>query len=132
MSRNSLHKTGPISEVWSDCNWSRTYSHNHLVHKQTLNHLAKLASLAKWLSICLWTKWLWVRVQLQSIKCIISEKIGKKISQFDILSVRQTTRNNISIRFLTGSAEEQFSTFIDVSENMMEYFFKNVTYVIVF
>ena len=25
----------------SDCNWTRT--HNHLVHKRTLNHLAKLA-----------------------------------------------------------------------------------------
>ena len=33
----------------SDCNWIRT--HNHLVHKRTLNHLAKLASLAKWLSV---------------------------------------------------------------------------------
>ena len=34
-------------EIWSlsDCNWAGT--HNHLVHKQTLNHLAKLA---KWLS----------------------------------------------------------------------------------
>ena len=32
-------------EIWSlsDCNWTRT--HNHLVYKQTLNHLAKLA---KW------------------------------------------------------------------------------------
>ena len=29
----------------SDCNWTRT--HNHLVHKQTLNHLAKMAKLAK-------------------------------------------------------------------------------------
>ena len=27
--------------VSSDCNWIRT--HNHLVHKRTLNHLAKLA-----------------------------------------------------------------------------------------
>ena len=26
--------------VLSDCNWTRT--HNHLVRKQTLNHLAKL------------------------------------------------------------------------------------------
>ena len=26
----------------SDCNWTRT--HNHLVRKRTLNHLAKLAS----------------------------------------------------------------------------------------
>ena len=33
----------------NDCNWTRT--HNHLVHKRTLNHLAKLASLAKWLSV---------------------------------------------------------------------------------
>ena len=32
-----------------DCNWTRT--HNHLVHKRTLNQLAKLASLAKWLSV---------------------------------------------------------------------------------
>ena len=32
-----------------DCNWIRT--HNHLIHKRTLNHLAKLASLAKWLSV---------------------------------------------------------------------------------
>ena len=32
-------------EIWSlsDCNWTRT--HNHLVRKQTHNHLAKLASL---------------------------------------------------------------------------------------
>ena len=34
-------------EIWSlsDCNWTRT--HNHLVHKQTLNYLTRLA---KWLS----------------------------------------------------------------------------------
>ena len=34
-------------EIWdlSDCNWTRT--HDHLVHKPTLNRLAKLA---KWLS----------------------------------------------------------------------------------
>ena len=30
----------------SDCNWTQT--HNHFVHKQTLNYLAKLA---KWLSV---------------------------------------------------------------------------------
>ena len=113
-------------DYWTDCNWTRT--HNHLFHKQTINHLAKLAirlscvvstvhltvciwiydyltvwciwlyrvwihsemctwhgkyiqskyilttqlnrlaSLAKWLSVRLWTKWLWVRVQLQSLK----------------------------------------------------------------
>ena len=31
-----------------------------------------LASLAKWLNVRLWTKWLWVRVQLQSLKLHIS------------------------------------------------------------
>ena len=45
---------------------------NHLVHKRTLNHLVKLdlvkMYLAKWLCVCLWTKWSWVRVRLQSLK----------------------------------------------------------------
>ena len=48
-----------------DCNWTRT--RNHFVLKRTLNHLAKLVSLAKWLSVRLRTKWFWVRVQLQSL-----------------------------------------------------------------
>ena len=38
----------------SDCNGTRT--DNHLVRKRTLNHLAK------WLSVRLRTKGLWVRV----------------------------------------------------------------------
>ena len=49
-----LVKAGAKFWNLSDFNWTRT--HNHLVHKRTLNHLAKLA------------KWLWVRVQLQSLK----------------------------------------------------------------
>ena len=53
-------------EIWSlsDYNWTRTQ--NQLVRKRTLNHLA---SLAKWLSDCLRTKWFWFRVQLQSLTC---------------------------------------------------------------
>ena len=47
----------------SDCNWTRT--HNQLVCKGTLNHLAKLA---RWLSVRLQTNWLWVWLQLQSLK----------------------------------------------------------------
>ena len=49
-----------------DCNGTRT--HNHLVRKRALN----LASLVKWLSIRLRTKWLWVRVPLQPLKFQIS------------------------------------------------------------
>ena len=46
----------------SDCNGTQT--HNHLVLIQTLNHLA---SLAKWWSVRLRTKWLWIWVPLQSL-----------------------------------------------------------------
>ena len=55
-------------DIWSlcDCNASRT--HNHVVRKPTLNHLAKLASLAKWLNVRLRTKCLWVRIPLMSLK----------------------------------------------------------------
>ena len=64
------------SKIWSlcDCNWTRT--HNHLVRKQTFNYLAKLASLAKWFSVCLRTKWLWVWVQLQSFESFWSHLQG--------------------------------------------------------
>ena len=37
------------------------------LNKQTLNHLAKLASLGKWLSVRLRIKWLCVRVPLLSL-----------------------------------------------------------------
>ena len=50
----------------SDSNVIRT--RNHLVRKRTLNHLAKLASLDKWLSVRLRTKRLWVRITLLSLK----------------------------------------------------------------
>ena len=54
--------------IWSlsDSNGIRT--HSHLVRKYTLNHLAKLASLAKWLSVRLRTKWLWVRIPLLPLR----------------------------------------------------------------
>ena len=48
------------SYIWQNSNWTRTQ--NHLVHKRTLNHLAK------WLSVRLRTKWFWVQAQLQSLK----------------------------------------------------------------
>ena len=53
--------------IWSlnDCNGIQT--HNHLLRKQLLNHLTKLASLAKCLSVGLRTKFMWVRVPLQPL-----------------------------------------------------------------
>ena len=54
----------------SDSNGIWTY--NHLVPKRRLNQLAKLVILAKWLSACLWTNRLWVRILLLSLKLQIS------------------------------------------------------------
>ena len=38
---SKLHKLDSDMPFLCDCNWTRT--RNHLVHKRTLNHLAKLA-----------------------------------------------------------------------------------------
>ena len=47
-----------LNMQYNDRNRIRT--HNQLVHKRTLNYFAKMASLAKWLSVRSQTKWLWV------------------------------------------------------------------------
>ena len=57
---------GIIKKTFIDCNWTRTQ--NHLVLKR--------ASLAKWLSVRLRTKWFWVRVQLKSQKIFFQEYYG--------------------------------------------------------
>ena len=74
---NDKHKMTIIDTKY-DCNWSR--AQNHLVLKRTLNNLAKLASLAKWLNVCLRTKWFWVRAQLQSLKLQISHLLQARSS----------------------------------------------------
>ena len=54
--------------IWNlnGCNGIRTC--NYLFRKRTLSQLVMIASLAKWLSIHLRTKWLWVPIPLQSAK----------------------------------------------------------------
>ena len=56
----------PFLKSWRHYHWkiqnmlyddsNRIQTHNHLVCKRTLNHLTKLTSLAKWLSVCLQIK----------------------------------------------------------------------------
>ena len=55
-----LLKKGEISEVPA-----RGLKPTHLFCKETLNNLAKLASMAKWRSVCLQSRELWVPVSLQ-------------------------------------------------------------------
>ena len=78
-----------------DCNGTRT--HNRLVCKRTLNHLAmaSFASLAKWLSVRLRTKWLWVRVPLQSLKHYIFVINIMMMLQRKPLELSQSLRNQI-------------------------------------
>ena len=51
-------------DIWNLSDINGIWTHNHLVRKRTLNHLAKLV---KWLSVRLRTNWLWVRISLLSI-----------------------------------------------------------------
>ena len=57
-----------ISNIKSDCNIQSSAPYRQVLTTQ-LNHLP---SLAKWLSVCLRTEWLWVQVLLQSRKLQIS------------------------------------------------------------
>ena len=66
-----------LGKVIKDYNWTQTQ--NHLVLKRTLNHLAKLTR-SKWLSVCLRTKWFWVRVHLQSLNLQISRLLRARSS----------------------------------------------------
>ena len=48
---------------------------------KVVSKFKKKASLAKWLSVRLRSKWFWVRVQLQSLHIKIYSKKDTKISQ---------------------------------------------------
>ena len=53
--------------IWSVTDRNKIQTHNHLVCKRTFSHFAKVACLAKWLSVRLRVKWLWVRISLLSL-----------------------------------------------------------------
>ena len=78
----------------NDRNWIRT--RNHLVRKRALNHLAKLANLSKWLSVSLWTKWLWVRIPLLSPKLQIWRLLRARSS----LIFRQTIEYRFPLKLV--------------------------------
>ena len=59
---------------WNDKNIESNAPYRCELQTQ-LNHLS---SLVKWLTFRLWTKWLWIRVQLQSLKLQISRLLRKK------------------------------------------------------
>lgn len=63
-SNKQIFKKKKTLFLLSDCNGTQT--HNNLLPKLTLNHLAKF--LTKWLSVRLRTSWLWVRDPFSNIR----------------------------------------------------------------
>ena len=75
--------------IWSLCDSNRIQTHNHLVHKRTLNQLAKLVILAKFFSVRLRFKWLQVRIPLLSLW----ESCWDMITSFTFLELILKFRN---------------------------------------
>ena len=97
--------------------------HNHLVRKRTLNHLGKMeASLAKWLSIRLRTKWLRVRIPLLSLKLQIWCMFRVRSS----LTFRQT----IECRFTLKLVPHMIITDSIILMTLMECAYRLLTYAI--
>ena len=78
-----------------------------------------------------------VNLKRRGISRSVQEKLMWNFNESWLLTlefpraVRQTTQNDVSIRFSMGSVEERINMSIDVSENTMESFFKNVKHVLV-
>ena len=81
------------NKMISDCDSNKIWTHNHLVLKQTINHLTKLA---KWLSVHLQTKWLWVQIPLLSLKLKILCLLWARSS----LTFRQTIECRFNLKFV--------------------------------
>ena len=95
---------------WNDCNGTRT--HNQLVRKQTLNHSVKLASLAKWLSVRLGNRWLWVQIPLQSFKTssfTVNINVHKSFTLSEHLDKRNLQTNLFTNEIQTLNATLEFS-----------------------
>ena len=67
---NHIVRKRTLNDLAKRACWLRNVigTHNRLVRKRKFNHLAKLACLAKWLMVCLRTKWLWVQITLLPLK----------------------------------------------------------------
>ena len=82
--------------IWSLSDRNRIRTHNDLVRKRTSGLMSKMASLTKWLSVRLRTKWLWVRIPLLSLKFQIWCLLRAKSS----LTFRQTIECKFTLKLL--------------------------------
>ena len=90
-----------------DSNGIRT--HIHFVRKQTLNHFV-------WVSVCLRTKWLWVRILLLSLKL----QIWRLLRASSSLRFRQTIECRFTLKLvldmITYSGKSRFITSLKLNK----------------
>ena len=92
-------------------NYNGTRTHNHLVCKRTLTHLATLA--CKWLNVRLRTEWLWVRVPLQSLKTSDIASVSSK----EFIDIQATTECEFNLKRVRDKirTHSQSTTFLFIS-----------------
>ena len=77
--------------------WHDKNMHSNALHRQVLTaQLNHLASLAKWLSVCLQTRWFWVSVPLQSLKRHTLWAVSTKSVRLHILGNEVKSLQNAS------------------------------------
>ena len=74
----------------------RTYIQMHRTNKYSQHSSIIVASLAKWLSVCLWTKWLWVQITLLSLKL----QVWLQLQAMSSLTFRQTIECGFSLKLV--------------------------------
>ena len=81
-------------EIWSlsDCNWTRT--HNYLVHKRTLNHLAKLA---RWLS-CVVSIYLYSAFDCMFLSCHVRVSEWIHTSSKEFLDIQANIESGFTLK----------------------------------
>ena len=77
-------------EVWFKCISYVSRTGLEPITKRTLNHLT---CMAEWLSVRLWTNWLWVRVPLQSLNLKVALVSNKKF-----LGIQAITLDSLEAR----------------------------------
>ena len=86
----------------SDCN--RIPTHNHLIRKQTLIYLGQYA---RWLRVRLPTKWLWIRILLQSLKLSDIAPVSSK----EFLDIQAIIECIFTLKRVCGTINYETCTF---------------------
>ena len=114
------HLTRNRRDIWSLSDSNRIRTHNHLVRKRIPNNLAKLASLSKWLSVRLRSKWLWVRIPLLSLKLSSDTKSAFEVNNNESKPSRQVRVQGLKIKIIDHQNEINWRRFDVLIVNLVD------------